>query len=172
MRAISITLIIVLLVGVAFIFFVYLGIYNVGASEPQTRWVHWILDTTMDNSVRRRAADIAAPPLDEIEFSRRGAAYFALSCALCHGAPGVPRSALAEGLNPSPPDLIRAARLWNPSELYWIIRNGIRMTGMPAFSHSYNESQMWDLVAFLRRLPALTPEEYQELIRVEGPPGD
>ncbi len=170
MRVVYLISIIVILAGMAFLFFVYLGIYDIGATNPQTRWVRWVFDTVMDNSVRRKAADITVPPLDDVNLYRIGAGYYESSCALCHGMPGAPRPALAKGLNPAPPDLADAVKLRTAAETFWIVRNGIRMSGMAAFSHSYDDGQLWTLVAFLERLPSLSPEEYRGLVKDEDSP--
>jgi hypothetical protein len=81
----------------------------------------------------------------------------------------VERSAFAKGLNPAAPDLVQAVADWTPSELFWIVQNGVKMSGMPAFSPSYDDSQIWPVVGFLLRLPKLSPGDYHTLVESAGP---
>ena len=88
---------------------------------------------------------------------------------LCHGAPGVDASEAGEGLNPPAPDLTLARiQKRTDGELFWILQNGIRMTGMPAFGPTHKDDELWKMVAFLRHLPQLTPEEEKALQTEEG----
>jgi mono/diheme cytochrome c family protein len=93
-------------------------------------------------------------------------------CVSCHGAPGVDASPVGEGLNPPAPDLT-LARIQERSdgELFWLVQNGIRMTGMPAFGPTHRDEEIWEIVAFLRHLPELTPEEEKALASKEQPEG-
>ncbi|MBZ5497583.1 MAG: cytochrome c [Acidobacteriia bacterium] len=168
MKIIASIVILAIVLVIAFLFFIYLGIYNVSAIEPHSRPIRWVMSTTMDNSVRRHAAGISAPPLTDADMVRRGAGYYQTSCATCHGAPGVARATFAKGLNPAPPSLAGAVSDWTPAELFWIVKNGVRMTGMPAFAPAYDEAQLWALIAFLQRLPALSPQDYQTLVKGIG----
>jgi mono/diheme cytochrome c family protein len=98
-----------------------------------------------------------------------GAGPYAEMCAPCHGAPGVERSAMGRGLNPLPPTPADLVGRWTPAQLFWITKHGIRMTGMPAWGQSHTDDQIWEIVAFVRRLPAMTPEDYAKA--VEQAPG-
>jgi len=169
MRIAAALAIIVLLLTVAYVFFIYLGIYNVSATDPHTMLVRWIVNTTMDNSVRRRAEAIKAPALTDASLFARGSGYYHTSCESCHGAPGVERAAFAKGLNPAAPDLAPVVHDWTPSELFWIVQNGIKMSGMPAFSPSYDNSQIWSVIGFLQYLPTLSPGDYRTLVETAGP---
>lgn len=168
MKVIATIVILGIVVVIASLFFIYLGIYNVSAIEPDARLIQWVMSTTMDNSVRRHAAGISVPPLTDPDMVRKGAGYYQTTCSICHGAPGVARAPLAKGLNPPAPSLGEAVSDWTPAELYWIVKHGIRMTGMPAFAPSYNEDQLWAVVAFLQRLPALSPTDYRALVESVG----
>jgi mono/diheme cytochrome c family protein len=117
----------------------------------------------MDNSVRRHAAGIETPNLAAAETIRTGAMIYEKSCVFCHGAPGIDRSDIGNGLNPLPPKLEKAAPDWTPAELFWIAKNGIKMSGMPAFGRSLSDSQLWAVVALLKQYPDLTPEQYRAL---------
>ena len=165
MKIVSVYGAIVLILAVAFLFFIYLGIYDVSANKPHTGLVQWVLSTTMDNSVRRHAEGIPVPPLTDAALVRTGSGYYQASCAGCHGAPGLAPSAFAKGLNPPPPSLAEAVPDWTQAELFWIARNGVKMSGMPAFAPVYDDKQLWAIVVFLQRLPTLSPADYQSLVK-------
>ena len=149
---------------IALLFFIYLGIYNVSALESHTGLVEWILRTAKSSSVRRQAESVEVPNLTEESRIRAGAGYYQASCATCHGAPGVAPAGLARGLNPPAPNLPGDLEGWPAAELFWMVKNGVRMSGMPAFARSYEEEQIWAIVAFLQRLPSLSPQQYQALL--------
>ena len=139
------------------------GWYNVAATEPHLEMTRAILATVTKRSVGVRARDIRAPDLSTPDLVRAGAAHYAENCALCHGAPGREPDELAKGLTPPPPDLAKAARDWSPPELYWIVKHGIRMTGMPAWGPTHSDDELWAIVAFLVRLPRMSAQEYGAL---------
>lgn len=162
-----------LLAAAAVVGVVYSGLYDVAADRPDSGLLRWFLHTVMERSVEVRAADVTVPAdLEDPVRVDTGAEHYAEMCAGCHLAPGVSGSELREGLNPKPPELARVAGSADPRELFWIIKHGVRMTGMPAWGRSHSDEKIWDLVAFVRRLPAMTPARYQELTaRPPQPPG-
>lgn len=113
------------------------------------------------------SAAIEAPDLEDAARIRRGSGNYDSMCAGCHLKPGVEQSELSAGRNPAPPNLSRRT-LTNPAAAFWTIRHGIKMTGMPAWGKHMDEDSIWDLVAFLRRLPSMTPPEYRELVESSG----
>lgn len=143
---------------------IYLGVPDVGATTPHWAITEWVLSTTMENAVRRRAAGIRIPgDLGDPARVRAGASAYDEMCAACHAAPGVDAAALAEGLLPPPPELADDAAHWSAAELFWIVKHGVRMTGMPAFAPTHADREIWDVVAFLRRLPEMSSTEYASL---------
>lgn len=150
-----------------------LGLVDVGATTPHWKITRWLLSTTMESAVQRRAAGIRVPDgLSDAGRVRAGAAAYDEMCVSCHAAPGVEGGAIARGLRPEPPVLHEEAHEWSAAELYWIIEHGVRMTGMPAFGPTHGEPELWALVAFLRRLPELSAAEYRALsVRGEAEPG-
>lgn len=87
----------------------------------------------------------------------------------CHNAPGYSRTEIAKGLNPNPPDFTsKDVKMRKETELYWIIKNGIKMTGMPAFGPTHSEDELWGIVVFIKGLPSLKPEEYQAMLKAAG----
>lgn len=143
--------------------FVYSGLYDVTAARPKSALTDWVLSTTMQESVHRNARQVTVPADLERRSLSLGIDHYREMCVTCHGAPGIDRSDIGQGLNPQPPLLQKAVSQWKPAELYWIIRNGVKMTGMPAFGPTHTENQLWAITALVRRLPAMTPAEYQSL---------
>jgi len=143
--------------------FAYSGAYDVSASSGHTSAGRWMLRTTMQNSVRSRAADIPAPERFTSEAILAGGSEYKAMCQQCHGGPGVARAEWTEGLVPLPPDLTKAAADWQANEIYWIVRHGIKMTAMPAFGGSHHEETLWNIAGFVEQLPAMTPEQYAAL---------
>ena len=143
--------------------FVWSGIYTVAASRGHWAVTEWLLTFVMRNSVKTHALGIEVPPLDNADLVTLGAAHFHSGCAYCHGAPGTPISPIARAMLPPPPDLATNMRPWRDRELFWIINNGIKYTGMPAWSVQQRDDEVWALAAFLRRLPTPRRGAYREL---------
>ena len=135
----------------------YAGIYDVGATAPHWQATRWVLEQARLRSIRVHAAGLM-PPADFGDPARiaAGSAHFSEHCALCHSAPGVDAQDLAEGMAPKPPDLSEVSKRYSPGELFWIVRNGIRMTGMPAWA-DHGDDDLWSIVAFLEKLAAPSP---------------
>jgi mono/diheme cytochrome c family protein len=143
------------------ILFIYSGIYNIGANEPHNNLTLWIINTLQDNSIEHYAKDIKAPKLIDSSLIKLGFVHYREMCAGCHSAPGIEHDEIAEGLYPSPPELGEAVKDWNPSELFWITKNGIKMTGMPAFGKTHSDDKIWAIVSFIQTLPKMTKEQYE-----------
>ena len=147
----------------AALFVIYTGIYNVAATEEHTSLARWAMETTFHNSVARRADEVAAPDGFPDELIDAGAAEYAATCERCHGGPGAERAEWASGIRPRPPYLAEAAAHWSPQEVFWIVKHGVKMTGMPAFGPTHGDDELWSLAAFVTELPAMTPERYARL---------
>lgn len=153
-----------LLIGiVAWMTMVYTGAYNVAASDPHSDAARWTLETSMRKSVANRATHAGIPNEPSSTILTEGAGHYAESCVLCHGAPGQEPAEWSRAMRPEPPHLIEAASEWSPDEIHWIISNGIKMTGMPAFSDGHTPEQLTALTAFVSALPGLTPGDYESL---------
>jgi mono/diheme cytochrome c family protein len=146
---------------------VYGGLYNVAATVQHTQPVYSLLETAMHQSVKMRARNIETPRLDDERMVIRGAACFRDKCVQCHGAPGVAQGDIGKSMQPLPGPLVDARHHWKPRELYWLTKNGIKMSGMPAWEYRLSDEELWSVVAFLARLPDLTPQQYAEATRVE-----
>ena len=133
---------VLLLGGLAWI---YSGRYDMAATDPHWQVTRWVLERARMRSIKVHAAGVVAPPgLDDPARILIGVAHFAAHCAICHGAPGVPKGDIARGLYPSPPDLAKAAPPYSPAELFWILKHGIKMTGMPAWSRPQRRGALGD----------------------------
>ena len=150
--------------------FVWSGVYSVAASRGHWKATEWFLTFAMRNSVKTHALGIEVPPLDNADLVALGAAHFHGGCAYCHGAPGIPTSPIAMAMLPPPPDLATDMRPWRDRELFWIIKNGIKMTGMPAFGVTHSDEELWAIVAFMKKMGDLSPEEYQRMVVEAGIP--
>lgn len=163
MRIITTLLVSLGIVLIGAIGFIYSGFYNVGATSPHSRIARWVMSTTMHASVERRANDIEVPELTET-MRLAGANDFSIMCAGCHGAPGKEPEAMGHGLNPPAPDLAESAEHASAAELFWVTKNGIKMTAMPAWGVTHDDTSLWPVVAFMTTLPDLDAKSYQSLI--------
>lgn len=148
---------------------VWSGLYNVAATQQHWQLTHTILETAMRQSVRLRARGIAEPPLADERMALRGAACFRDKCVQCHGAPGVAQDDIGKSMQPLPGPLVDARRHWRARELYWVTRHGIRMSGMPAWEYRLSEAELWEVVAFMQRLPDLNAAQYAQWLQ-RAPP--
>jgi len=140
--------------------FVKSGIFNAGASSPHTKFTEWITHETMIHSVRRHARAIAVPDRFPASAVIAGFCAYQAHCVACHGAAGVARQPWANGMEPQPPYLLDATRDWSPQELFWIAKNGIKMTGMPAWGNAMTDGQIWTIVAWLEASSKMPPQTY------------
>ncbi|MFW7341578.1 c-type cytochrome [Pollutimonas sp. H1-120] len=140
---------------------VYTGLYDVSATSQHTAFVYHLLETSLRRSVKLRTSGTEAPALEDPARMVNGFRHFRAHCVQCHGAPGVAPQPFALGLTPAPASLVEAARQWSAAETYWIIRNGIKMSGMPAWQYRMSDQEIWDVVAFMKILPALSPADYK-----------
>jgi mono/diheme cytochrome c family protein len=153
----------VLVFVVGALVFISVGAYNVAATAPHTPLARWLMNTTQKRSVAARVDDVPAQPPVDSAMLRQGFEEYREMCVACHGAPGVERDALGKGINPEPPDLAKESAEWSDRELFWITKHGIKMAGMPAFGVTHSDEELWRIVAFLRRLESMSPEEYARL---------
>jgi len=143
--------------------FIYSGLYDISATDQHLRPTYYAIKKTMERSVERRAKDIEVPPLGAPAQLERGLSLFREHCVQCHGAPGVPPEPFALGLTPLPTPLARSGLDRTPAELFWVVKHGIKMTGMPAWEFRFAEEDLWAVVAFVKQLPLLSPRAYSEL---------
>lgn len=144
----------------------YSGMINVSVLNPTSGFIKWILSTTKERSIDVRAEDLQSPNLDNEHMIREGAEHYVRMCQGCHGAPGIEDTELAKGLEPIPPHLYkrRAEEKFNAGEAFWVTKNGIMMTAMPAWGTTHSDQKIWEIVAFLKKLPQLNSEEYNTFV--------
>jgi cytochrome c553 len=155
------------MVAAGTVLFAWTGVYSVGASEGHWPVTRWFLEFTMRRSVSTHALAVESQPPFTEAMVRRGLGHFASACAPCHGAPGEPRNEVVRNMLPPPPDLATHVPNWRPEQLFWIVKHGLKYTGMPSWPTQQRDDEVWAMVAFLQRLPELGPEEYGPLARGE-----
>ena len=146
----------------------YAGLYDISATDQHLAPTYWLLDTGMRRSVKRRAGEITVPDLTDPQKLQRGLLLYRSQCVQCHGAPGVAPEPFALGMTPTPAALVHTARAWSPAEIYWVIKQGIKMTGMPAWKYRMRDDDIWAVVAFVLEMARLTPKQYAAMHT--GPP--
>ena len=155
-------------VGTLAMLFAWSGAVQISASSGHWRITDWFLHWVMRNSVRTYSA-FQAPddPLADTGLVS-AAGHFRQACQVCHGAPGVRPSPVMQGATPPAPDLAQTAGEWRDRELFWIIRHGVKFTGMPAWPVSDRPDEVKHMAAFVRRLPGMTPRQYRALTQAAG----
>ncbi len=163
MRVLAVIGALAVVVAVAAGVFLFGGFFNVAASEEGYPAVDWALVRVRTASIERHAGGTPPLKLDDPATVRDGARAFARhGCANCHGAPGVEWAKFSEGLNPDPPDLKEAVAGTEPIKIFWVIKNGIRMTGMPSFGKAgVADNEIWQITAFVKALPKVSEADYK-----------
>lgn len=145
------------------------GLFPADAFTPHNPLVARIAHGTFVRSVVHHAGS-AAPPAFTGPQVQAGFRLYEQDCVMCHGAPGVARAAWVNGMNPTPPYLMGERRLWTPAQLHWIVANGAKMTGMPAWRVSRSDRQIWELVAFVDAMSGMSAADYARMRASAHPP--
>ena len=146
---------------------IWSGAYNIAADDPHTRPVHTLLEVARERSIHTRAGKLKVPSgLGTDEQIREGAGNYDAMCAACHLAPGMSPTELSRGLYPAPPDL--TATLVDQAKAFWVIKHGIKASGMPAWGLSMGDEYIWNMAAFLQKLPDLDATGYRALVDSSG----
>jgi mono/diheme cytochrome c family protein len=164
MRILAVIGALAIILAVAAAIFFFGGFFNVAASEPDPDIVNWALVKVRTASILHHADGNSPVDLDNPDTVHAGArAFAARGCANCHGAPGVNWQKFSEGMQPDPPDLKDVVKEREPKQLFWVVKNGIKMTGMPSFGAIGTEdNEIWSIVAFLRKLPTVSEADFKE----------
>lgn len=149
--------------------FIWAGVYNVSARVGHLPPTAWLLHTAMRKSARTHALGIEVPPLDDERMIVRGATYFSVGCSPCHSEPGNPHTPVVNEMTPQAPALPPMIKSWETRELFWVVDNGIKYTGMPAWATGTRPDEVWSMVAFLLKLPELDAGTYRKLAYEPGP---
>jgi mono/diheme cytochrome c family protein len=147
--------------GVAYFFG---GFYSVAGSIEDPPAVNWALVRVRTASIQRHATDKPPGNLEDAATIEAGArAYFEQGCVTCHGAPGVKWAKFSEGLHPDPPDLKEVAGELTPPEIFWVVKNGINMTGMPSFGAvGVQDDELWKITAFVKKFPNVSDDDFKK----------
>jgi mono/diheme cytochrome c family protein len=159
----------VIVAGLAGAAIVYSGAYNIAADVPHSPPMLALMNATRGRSVEVRSRGILVPHLDDPQLVLKGAGQYAAMCTSCHLAPGMENSEIRPGLYPQPQNL---SKVWvGPREAFWTIKHGLKMTAMPAWGAGHDDETIWSIVAFVQKLPEMTPAQYRELV-AKAPPDD
>lgn len=155
--------------------FVYSGLYPIGADTQHTKFTYWTLETLRERSIARSSRHIVVPDLSDPALLLSGGADYDDMCSSCHLKPGVSQSDMSIGLYPSPPNLANKlddhghdhSAQMTEKEIarrnFWIIKHGIKASGMPAWGPTHNDARIWGMVAFVEKLHTLNEIQYQVL---------
>ena len=164
MRLLALIGFLAIVVGVAAAVFFFGGFYNVAATNAEPAPISWALVKVRMASVDRNATELPPSGYDNAQGVQAGAKAFATrGCTNCHGGPGVEWQKFSEGLRPDPPDLKEIVPNREPRQLFWVVKNGINMTGMPSFGATgVPDQEIWSIVAFLKKLPSVSDDDYKK----------
>lgn len=161
LRIVLITLAVVVVIAFAVC---YGGFFNMAGDNHHWGMTARMIETLRDRNVARQAGDVVVPEnLADEKLIANGASEYAEMCTGCHLAPGMRDTEIRKGLYPMPPNLGRQGTPRPAAEQFWIVKHGLKMTGMPAWGLTHDDERIWSMVAFLQKLPSLSPEQYQEL---------
>ena len=149
---------------------IFSGFYNFSARVPHWSITSEILEKARDQSVSYHSKGMTAPSLNKSQMEDAGFHHFQDTCRLCHGAPGITPNEFAKGLYPSPPDLASPDlhQEMKDEQIFWILKNGLKMTGMPSFGVTHSDREIWEIVAFVDRLATLQPDQYVAIVKEAG----
>jgi mono/diheme cytochrome c family protein len=167
MKLMKTLLTLLVVVALGFGAFVWFGVYNVAADDPHWKATYSLMETLRGRSISTRAAAIEVPALDDAGLIRSGAGNYSSMCVVCHLSPGATDTELSLGLYPTPPAW-SALGTTDPREAFWVIKHGVKMSGMPAWGKSMDDKYIWGMVAFIRQFPTMNAAQYAELVASSG----
>lgn len=154
------------------------GAYNMAASEKHWAITEKIITWVRESSIKAHAKDLVVPTIDETEIATAGADHYNSMCIICHLAPGMEPTELSAGLYPQAPEFYERAPVTDMEEklnltkkYFWVIKNGIKMTGMPAWGTTHDDESIWATAGFVLKLHGMTPEQYGAFIVTESDHG-
>ena len=148
--------------------FVQSGLYDIGADAPHSEPVARVIDAVRIRSVAVRAEEVVRPAdLGDPKRIAAGAGLYAEMCSGCHLAPGMEPSEISRGLYPRAPALTKPTGL-TPEQEFWVIKHGIKMSGMAAWGVTHSDKLIWDMVAFIDKLPSLSAADYKAATEESG----
>jgi len=171
LKGILIGIVIGFLVVIAGTYFYFAGGYApVATKGPGIPFEHRMAHMALDAYLDKLPHPQSPVPADETDFLA-GATVYKEHCSVCHGLPGEPKTAIAEGMFPPPPQLFRGTGVTDDEvwETYWKVYNGIRMTGMPAFGDRIGETKAWQVSQLLKHADNISPAVRNELTSSSSP---
>lgn len=147
------------------------GIYNIGATDKHWLITEKLIEWMRNNSIAARANVLEVPTMEETEYLTTGATHYDAMCTICHLAPGQELTELAQGLYPQAPvfhqrklpagtDAIET----QTKAYFWVIKNGIKMTAMPAWGLTHDDETIWAMALFVQKLENMSADQYQKFI--------
>ena len=144
--------------------FIFAGVYNIGADAPHYRPVYMAIEQLRDRAIMHHSRNIVVPAdLNSPARIATGAGLYTEMCTGCHLGPGLEKSELSQGLYPQAPELARGQDQ-TAAEQFWTIKHGVKLSAMPAWGQTHDDQLIWDMVAFVRGLPKMTPAQYKAAI--------
>jgi mono/diheme cytochrome c family protein len=161
-----------IILAVAAAGFLFGGFYKIAATQADLPIVAWALEHVREASINRHAVDKPPISMEGPAMIQTGARAFASrGCGNCHGGPGVMWAKFSEGLRPAPPDLKDVVKDLTAPQIFWVVRNGINMTGMPGFNLvEATDQEIWTIAAFVKKLPTVTEADYNAWTTAATPP--
>lgn len=162
LRVLALVGLIAIVAAVGAAVYLFEGFYDVAANSGARGLMDRAIERIRDASVSRRATVMPPTTLNDQQTIQAGARQFSeLGCVKCHGAPGIRRDLFGRAMNPGPPGLKTLSEN-DPAEIFWIVKNGIRMTGMPSFGKAgVSDDKIWEVVAFVKKLQAVSADNYK-----------
>ncbi len=162
--------------AIAMIFVLGSGIYNMAATEKHWPITEIVIEWMRENSIAAHTKDLPVPVLEGDELLKSGAEHYHAMCTGCHLAPDMQPTELSSGLYPQPPVFHQRPPENDPTQkleyarkYFWVIKNGLKMTGMPAWGLSHDDNEIWATTAFVLKLHGMTPSTYEHFVKpVEG----
>jgi mono/diheme cytochrome c family protein len=145
------------------------GAYDMGADAPHWEVTRRAIELVRDRSIAAHAKNIDLPELQDEQLVSKGAGQYAAMCVNCHLAPGMKDSEIRPGLYPQPPNL--SEQRIDPKRAFWVVKHGLKMSGMPAWGIGHDDDTIWSIVAFVTRLPGLSADHYKEMV-ANAPPDE
>lgn len=147
---------------IAFLIYIYSGAFSVRQSKDNSL-MEWVLTTAKNRSISKKTRDIKVPDMNDSARIKIGFMHYNEMCTTCHGGPGISPDELSKGLFPTPPKFYKSGDMPQPAEAFWIIKNGIQFTAMPAFGPTHDDEKIWAITAFLlHKMNQMSPKEYKQ----------
>jgi cytochrome c553 len=141
------------------------GVIPIKASSGHWPITEWFLRFSMKRSLATHSLTLKVPGnLADRSLVTKGAGYYEVGCRSCHGEPGMPQPRIAAHMLPTPPDLAPRIRDSDPKKLFYVVKHGMKFTGMPAWPSPQRDDEVWAVVAFLLEYPQLDATAYRRLV--------